>query len=776
MKRINFILLTAIFILSGLNSQGQTALNFNRSMQYQPAYKGTAFTGFERNTFDNRVNSLQGASIIADICAGNCPGQITVNTLKGTILCNYWKDSKTTEVKEGEEKWGEYGAFGPWGECIGIVRARCQTKNGTRTDIFQDKHECIYLPSALGMIGTVTQTHLHGAPYKKVQNLEPEENCEYEPCFSLAFSTIPELNNAVATVTSGKELVVNYTGKKATVVVGSPFRIIGDQNLPSQIASIKYNIDGLDVTTGQSLLMNNVGEHILIAEVYTKSGGIVKFNVPFYVIKPVTVEEITQKALNNGETQFDIKIVNNNNAHSSVALISTSMLNKPGYVVVIQGPKQYNLAEGGSTLINILLRPTDIRYVDPARPEAPVSFDFIVSSPAGKGLIIDRKTVSAQPAAITTPSGIVGNDGPQKIRTISVSTLSGEVIDVKVPNIIRPGDHISGSIFTKTQSSTLQGAVVDVQGNKTNVKDKLFRVFLPAGLPAGSILVTVIPLIIRDNAGVELGRTEIPVNLPNLPTPGNNVTVPANQIEMPPQHLPGSFAPMNYCQPGQPLTINGFFDGNAANTTVSINNIPCEIIAESNTGTFAQISDNLPAGKASLTIQEGGVTETISIQVIRTNLTSNKTVVQKNTKAKVTATVSGLENLDLNNNNFKIELTNGSPGIIKFNEANTTTITRDINSSNVKNGTFTFTTDITGSATGAYTITSNISSTTCTDCWDQYKTCIAKVEADEKQCYKDCDNNNGGISCYLACSAAARLKEAECFAQYLGCIRKKLGY
>ena len=368
----------------------------------------------------------------------------------------------------------------------------------------------------------------------------------------------------------------------------------------------------------------------------------------------------------------------------------------------------------------------------------------------------------------TAPGGIVGTSGPQKVNTISVKTISGEVVDVKVPNIIRPGDNITGSIVTKSQYSTLQGAVVDVEKKTSNVSDKIFRFLVPAGLAS-------IPLLIKNEKGETLGMTEIPVNTPNIPTPAGNTIIPASQIKMPPKHSPGNFAPMNYCQPGEPLTINGFFDGNAANTNVSINNIPCEIITESNYGSFAQIPGDLPAGKASLTIQEGGVTQTMPIQVVATNLTANKTTLRKGEKTTLTVTVSGLDNLDLNNNNFKIELTNRSSGVIQFRGLNTTSITKDITSSNLKNGVYTFTTNIIGITTGPYTVSSNLTSTTCTDCWKQYENCIAAVEAEEIQCYKDCEKNNGGISCYIACSAAARLQEAECFAQYLGCVRKKLG-
>lgn len=766
MKRIDLLTLIAVFILPGLYSQGQTASNFNRSIKHPPAFEETVNTTFKANTSADRSNSIQVAPMSIDF-PNDCRNQFTSSEPEGTVLWNFLKSrTETALVEEGGVKRGVL-SDPVWGDCVSCFRAGITFQNCSKTNVYQDQHVCIYIPVVLGGYGMATRTHPHGERYSKTSYWNEEVDVDYDWC--CFWTLLPEINDAVATVSSGKELVVNYAGEKAALVVGSRFSIAEPQNLPPLFASIKYNIDGLDITSGQRVLMNTVGEHTVIVTIKTKSGGVVKYNVPFSVIKPVTVEEITQQTTNYGEIEFKITIKNNKMDRSSVAWVSTSMLNTSGYVVHIEGPGQYDLTKGNSATINVSLRPSEIRRIDPDKPEAPVSFDLIVSSPAGKGLIIDRKTATVQTASISAPGGIAGNDGPQKIRAISVKTISGEVIDVKVPNNIRPGDRITGSVAAKTPSSTLEGAVIEIDGKQTNVKDKLFRMLVPAG-------VASIPFILRDNKGAELARTQIPVNLPALPMPGNNVTVPPQQIEMPPPRSPGDFAPMNYCQPGEPLTINGSFDGNASNTKVSINNIPCEVLAESDRGSFVQVPADLAAGRASLTIQEGGVTQTIPIQVVTTSLSANKRVVQKNTKAKITATVSGLENLDLNNNNFSIELTNSSPGVIQFREGTTTTISRAINSSNVKNGTFSFTADITGTATGSYTINSNLTSTTCTDCWKQYENCIAAVEAEEKQCYKDCDKKNEGVSCYLACSAAARLKEAECFAQYLGCIRKKMGY
>jgi hypothetical protein len=766
MKRINTILLTTVFFLSGLNAQEQIAWNFNRNTQNQPVFKGTTFTTFEGNNFVNGTSSLKDTSITNDKFYGGCPAAI----MNGGLVCNFFAFALINDIIPGIPACGPWGAWGAWSECLVLV-SRKRSRACAGIGMVQTWHKCTYL-CAGWQVKFVSIQHKHGPPVPAPPIMWVEDEFDYGMGSLFHWlSTTPELNDAIKTVSSDNEFVVNYTGKKATMVVGSPFKITEDQNLPPQIEGIKYNIDGLDMGTGQSVLMNSVGEHLIIAEINVKSGGVVKFNIPFYVIKPVTVEEITQKALSNGEIQFDIKIQNNNKVHPSVAWVSTSMLNKPEYDVEIQGPRQYNLTEGSSALINVLLRPAKNLPTNAARPEAPVSFDFIVSSPTPNGLIIDRKTVTARPDAITTPGGTAGIDGPQKVRTISVKTLSGEVIDVKVPNIIRPGDQITGGVVTKSQSATLEGAVVDVEKKESNLKDKLFKFIVPAG-------VASIPFLLKDKNGATIGSGEMPVNRPNIPTPGPgmNLSLPPNQIEMLPFHAPGSFAPINYCQPGEPLTINGFFDGNASNTNVTINNIPCEIITESNTGSFAQIPDNLSAGKASLTIEEGGVTQTMPIQVITTSLTTNKSTLRKGAKAEIKATVSGLDGLKLADNHFTIQLTNQSPANITLKSETGNTITRNITESDVKGGVYSFTTTVTGIATGPFTLNSNVSSTTCTSCWEKYKNCIANCEAQEKKCYDACDKGNQGIGCYLACSAAARLCEAACWAEYLNCVRQKFGY
>ena len=69
--------------------------------------------------------------------------------------------------------------------------------------------------------------------------------------------------------------------------------------------------------------------------------------------------------------------------------------------------------------------------------------------------------------------------------------------------------------------------------------------------------------------------------------------------------------------------------------------------------------------------------------------------------------------------------------------------TRDITPQSVRGGTYRFNTNVVGVTPGSFTLQATVMSSTCTDY-------------------------------YLACSAAARAQELECFAEYVGCYRKKL--
>ena len=120
-------------------------------------------------------------------------------------------------------------------------------------------------------------------------------------------------------------------------------------------------------------------------------------------------------------------------------------------------------------------------------------------------------------------------------------------------------------------------------------------------------------------------------------------------------------------------------------------------------------------------------------------------------------------------------LTNQSPQTIALTGGNTQ-INHELTGGNVQNGTTGFSVEATGITSGNFTVNATLSSNTCKSCWDAYLNCLARSDAEEKRCNDDCDKNNGGWACNLACWTAARKREVICWTEYLDCVRKKFGY
>ena len=277
--------------------------------------------------------------------------------------------------------------------------------------------------------------------------------------------------------------------------------------------------------------------------------------------------------------------------------------------------------------------------------------------------------------------------------TYPVQVSPGQQLRFRLPNDIRSGDMITGTVIesnvnnlpeTKKNVSTLEGMVIEIDGKQTKLSNRIFSFLVPAGLAS-------VPFLLKNSAGQIIERGQIPVS----PQPANNLQTASNGM---------NFAPNIFNQPGKPLTINGNFDGNAANTNVSINNIPCEKIAESPRESVVLSSANLRPGQATIKIEEGGVSKSMPIQVVTVNLSTDKPVIRRNGKATISVNIDGAENLDLEKNHFQVELTNHSPGIVSFRAANSNTLTWDLNSSNTKNGSARLTAKLIGSAAGSYTI------------------------------------------------------------------------
>lgn len=357
----------------------------------------------------------------------------------------------------------------------------------------------------------------------------------------------------------------------------------------------------------------------------------------------------------------------------------------------------------------------------------------------------------------------------QGLRTMQVATLTGEVIDVNVPADIRPGDRITGSVVAPTDeegklSATLEGAVVEVEDTESSIGGRLFSFAVPAATAA-------IPLLIKDRSGRTIAETTVPVRPPAVePDP----TIDPADVPTLDHPTPEGYAPFDYGQPGRPVTVQGPFDGDGTNTQVLIGGQPTTLIAESPRSSFHEVPETVPSGTTTLVIDEGGVREEFPFQVVGVGLSADKTTLLRGETATVSVTVTGLGNLNLERDAFAVDLSNQSPGTVRFREEAGNTLTRAIPPGAVRDGTYRFDTGVIGIDVGSYALTATVTSATCTDCTEQYERCLARSDAAERRCYRDCDRAGAGTGCYIACSASARLRETECFAQYIGCVRKKL--
>lgn len=218
------------------------------------------------------------------------------------------------------------------------------------------------------------------------------------------------------------------------------------------------------------------------------------------------------------------------------------------------------------------------------------------------------------------------------VRHISHETRQGRVI-IRLPEDVRAGDTISGTVLVEPQGTNdaerqanaaqLSGYVIEAEGRRNPVSD-------------GKVLLTVaqaggmVPLLLRDPAGNQ-------VSLMGVAAPTADAPV---EFRPPPQPQGLPLA----SQAGQPLTINGFFDGNAANTTVSINNVPAEIIAESPRMTVIDCPPGVTGPVAVTTADPMGTTNA-KTNLVGILLSTPRTTLMRGEKTIVTLQVSGLEGL-----------------------------------------------------------------------------------------------------------------------------------
>lgn len=236
---------------------------------------------------------------------------------------------------------------------------------------------------------------------------------------------------------------------------------------------------------------------------------------------------------------------------------------------------------------------------------------------------------------VTTPVWAAETAAPSKedlgpVNAFNLPTPAGRV-RVYLPDDIRPGDTISGTVVALPRpgtvadrdrdTGTLSGYVIDVGGTKAKVGDRHFNFIVPAGL-------TSIPMRITD------GRTRLnSYSIPLAPPSPAATTAPPEIV------LPAT------AQAGNPLRINGPFDGDASNTKVTVGGAPAEVLAESPRQTVVRAPPPTATGVTTISVSEGGQTATGAFRNINITLTAPKTTLIRGETTTLTIKVSGLEGI-----------------------------------------------------------------------------------------------------------------------------------
>lgn len=332
------------------------------------------------------------------------------------------------------------------------------------------------------------------------------------------------------------------------------------------------------------------------------------------------------------------------------------------------------------------------------------------------GLLLGQLSATTQEADSATLNVSGG------LQTTSFGTSHGTV-RVILPDDIRPGDLISGSISVeptgttedeKTRNrDTLDGYVIDLGGSEVPVKRPRFT-WIPAAshpatvsyrlqlfeilpgqtsqrrlisgvqlLPSGAV-VTPAPKI---SSKISSGAVITPD-----PTPPKTVS---RAVVMPnPKVLP------TVGQVGRPILITGDFDGNAGNTVCKVGGAEILVIAESPRQAIFQ-APWAPLGATELSVKEAGIETKGSFRNVAVILSAPKTSLSKGEKTIVTIKVNGLEGIT-----SAVPLKLDATGVITMEGGNLQDF--QIMPNNVTEGTYSTTREITGITAGGFNLTATV--------------------------------------------------------------------
>jgi hypothetical protein len=226
------------------------------------------------------------------------------------------------------------------------------------------------------------------------------------------------------------------------------------------------------------------------------------------------------------------------------------------------------------------------------------------------------------------------------LQTATFDTLSGTV-SVHLPEEIAAGDTISGSVVAEPTGDTdkkreknlgtLSGYVLEVEDRRDEVGEGRLTLTLPErASPDGTDAAETVTLLLREvrkgKPGRDLGRVEIPIR---------DVAAEVASYRLP-----------TVGQPGRTLSIPGPFDGDMANSALTVGDVEALPLAESPRLALFRSPEEV-VGLTPMTLREQGeVAAEGELRNVAVRLSAPKVSLDRGESTTLTTVVAGLEDLD----------------------------------------------------------------------------------------------------------------------------------
>jgi hypothetical protein len=299
------------------------------------------------------------------------------------------------------------------------------------------------------------------------------------------------------------------------------------------------------------------------------------------------------------------------------------------------------------------------------------------------------------------------------LQTTTFDTLEGTVT-VNLPDDLAAGDTISGTVIAEAKKQAapgdvnktadqpigmdeLSGYVVELakqpttsqthdkdltnpcSGPEQNQNDHSIRVCRKWSIPDA---VSRIPLVLKNRVGKIVSRTEVPV------APKGNVARVSDDFSTPPVG-----------QAGKPLSVNGPFDGDFANTRVKLANHAAKFLASSPRKVVVESPRDLN-GLAEIEIEyKGNTVAKCNYRSVSVRLAADKLNLIKGEQTTLTVNLAGLIGLL---RPVSVQLTNKSPQTVSMGGGETQII--NVNPAELNGDTFTTKRTLTGVQAGGFSI------------------------------------------------------------------------